>query len=69
MFQSLAHTLGRPAERWRLLGAAHRARNLAEYEGFMEVELSHLTALVCVVSMPLVDAERTVATALPSALR
>lgn len=69
VFQSLTHTLGWPAERWRLLDAAHRARNLAEHEGFMEVELSHLTALVGVVSMPLVDAERAVATALPSALR
>ena len=69
VFQSLANTLAWSAERWRPLGATHRARNLAGYEGFMEVELSQVTALVGVVSMPLVDAERTVATALPSALR
>ena len=49
VFQSLTHTLGWPAERWRLLDTAHRARNLAEYEGFMEVELSQVTALIGVV--------------------
>ena len=56
VFQSLTHTLGWPAERWRLLDTAHRARNLAEYEGFMEVELSQVTALIGVVSMLIADA-------------
>lgn len=67
VFQSLTHTLGWPAERWRLLDAARRARNLAEYEGFMEVELSQVTALIAVVSLPLTDAERAVAIASPKA--
>ncbi len=67
VFQSLTHTLAWPPERWRLLDAAHRARNLAEYEGFMEVELSQVTALIGVVSMLLVDAEQAVATASPKA--
>jgi hypothetical protein len=65
VFQSLSHTLGWPAERWRLLDAAHRARNLAEYEGFMEIELSQVTALIAVVSLLLTDAERAVAIASP----
>ncbi|MBP6529082.1 MAG: hypothetical protein KA260_03100 [Burkholderiales bacterium] len=58
VFQSLTHTLGWPAERWRLLDAAHRARNLAEYEGFMEVELSQVTELTHVVATLLEDAQR-----------
>ena len=58
VFQSLTHTLGWPAERWRLLDAAHRARNLAEYEGFMEVELSQVTELTRVVATLLEDAQR-----------
>ena len=58
VFQSLTHTLGWPAERWRLLDAAHRARNLAEYEGFMEVELSQVTELTRVVETLLEDAQR-----------
>ena len=58
VFQSLTHTLGWPAERWRLLDAAHRARNLAEYEGFMEVELSQVTELSRVVATLLEDAQR-----------
>ena len=67
VFQSLTHTLGWPAERWRLLDAAHRARNLAEYEGFMEVELSQVNALIGVVSMLIADAEQAVAIASPKA--
>ena len=66
VFQSLTHTLGWPAERWRLLDAAHRARNLAEYEGFMEVELSQVTALISVVSMLLSGVEKALAIVPPA---
>ena len=69
VFQSLTHTLDWPAERWRLLDAAHRARNLAEYEGFMEVEVSQVTALISVVSMLIADAEQAVAKVPPEAYR
>ena len=65
VFQSLTHTLGWPAERWRLLDAAHRARNLAEYEGFMEVELSQVIELIGVVSILIADTEQVVSTSSP----
>ena len=46
MFQSLAHTLKLPAEQWRVLDQAHRKRNLAEYEGAVEVDAELLMALI-----------------------
>ena len=45
VFQCLAHTLGWPANRWRILDSAHQKRNLAEYEGFLEVEESQIEEL------------------------
>jgi hypothetical protein len=38
VFQCLTHTVGWSAERWRVFDVAHRKRNLAEYEGFVEFE-------------------------------
>lgn len=38
MFQVLPHTLGLGPEVWRVLAKAHDLRNLAEYEGHMDVE-------------------------------
>ncbi|SFE83502.1 hypothetical protein SAMN04487869_11998 [Marinobacter sp. DSM 26671] len=38
VFQCLQHTLGLSAAKWRVLDQAHRKRNLAEYEG--EIDLS-----------------------------
>ena len=67
VFQSLTHTLAWPPERWRLLDAAHRARNLAEYEGFMEVELSQVKALISVVSILIADAEQALTIVPPAA--
>lgn len=49
VFQCLTHTLGWAAPRWRVLDSAHQKRNLAEYEGFLEVEestIEELSALV-----------------------
>lgn len=52
VFQCLTHTLGWPASRWRVLDAAHRKRNLAEYEGFVEFEESAIDELrVLVISL------------------
>ena len=45
VFQCLTHTLGWPANRWRVLDAAHQKRNLAEYEGYLDVEESTVAEL------------------------
>jgi len=46
VFQSLTHTLKLPAEQWRVLDQAHRKRNLAEYEGDLDVDEELLAALI-----------------------
>jgi hypothetical protein len=38
VFQALPHTLGLGPEVWRVLSKAHEARNLAEYEGHVDVD-------------------------------
>jgi hypothetical protein len=38
VFQVLPHTLGVDAETWRILAKCHDLRNIAEYEGFFEVD-------------------------------
>lgn len=56
---------GWPAARWRVLDAAHRKRNLAEYEGFLEVEASDIAEL-CGVESDLIDDVARVTHALTS---
>lgn len=46
VFQCLKHTLGFPDEKWRILDQAHRKRNLAEYEGEMDIDEELLGALI-----------------------
>ena len=38
VFQALAHTLGLPPETWRVLAKAHERRNLAEYQGVLDID-------------------------------
>ncbi len=38
VFQALAHTLGAPAEIWRMLAKSHEQRNRREYEGAGEID-------------------------------
>lgn len=38
VFQALPHTLGVPAPTWRVLAKGHERRNLAEYEGALDVD-------------------------------
>ena len=38
VFQALPHTLGLGPEIWRVLAKAHDLRNLAEYEGHVDVD-------------------------------
>lgn len=58
VFQSLAHTLSWPALRWRVLDAAHQKRNMAEYEGFLEVEESAIVELCDLVAGLIGDVEK-----------
>ena len=46
VFQCLSHTIAWPANKWRVLDLAHQKRNLAEYEGYLEVEESGLKELI-----------------------
>ncbi|WP_461481832.1 hypothetical protein [Porticoccus sp.] len=42
----MKHTLALPNEQWRVLDVAHRKRNLAEYEGYLEVDENLLDSLI-----------------------
>lgn len=46
VFQCLEHTVGFTAEQWRLLDQAHRKRNLAEYEGDLDVTAGFVDELI-----------------------
>lgn len=46
VFQCLEHTVDLPNEQWRVLDLAHRKRNLAEYEGHVDVDGALLEALL-----------------------
>lgn len=61
VFQCLTHTLNWAASRWRVLDAAHQKRNLAEYEGFLEVEESAIKELSALVAELIEDVAKLVA--------
>ena len=46
VFQSLTHTLALDATQWRVLDQAHNKRNLAEYEGDLDVDDALVAALI-----------------------
>jgi hypothetical protein len=46
VFQVLPHTLGLPATTWRVLAKCHERRNLAEYEGVVDVDQRLMTDLL-----------------------
>lgn len=46
VFQCLKHTIDLPSAQWRVLDQAHRKRNLAEYEGDMDVDEQLVAALL-----------------------
>jgi hypothetical protein len=60
VFQCLTHTLGWPAHRWRVLDAAHQKRNLAEYEGYLEIEESTVEDLCALVQNLIADVQALV---------
>lgn len=45
VFQCLQHTLGLEKSKWRILDKCHNARNLAEYEGHLDVNSQLLIEL------------------------
>lgn len=46
VFQCLPHTLDLPREQWRVVDEAHRIRNLAEYEGDVDLAEQLVASLV-----------------------
>jgi hypothetical protein len=46
VFQVLPHTIGAGPEVWRVLAKCHDARNLAEYEGHLEISAQLLLDLL-----------------------
>ena len=46
VFQCLLHTLDLPNEQWRVLDQAHRKRNIAEYEGDIDVDEQLVDAVI-----------------------
>lgn len=61
VFQCLAHTLRWPANRWRVLDTAHQKRNLAEYEGYLEVEESTVAEMCTLVQGLIADVQALIA--------
>ena len=60
IFQSLDHTVAWSASQWRVLDAAHQKRNLAEYEGFLEVEESAIAELRLLAEKLFADVDRLI---------
>lgn len=46
VFQCLQHTLDLASEQWRVLDQAHRKRNVAEYEGDLDVDIQLIEATI-----------------------
>jgi hypothetical protein len=61
VFQCLTHTLGWPANRWRVLDTAHQKRNLAEYEGYLDVEESTVAEICALVQSLVSDVQNLIA--------
>ena len=60
VFQCLTHTLNWSAHQWRVLDLAHQKRNLAEYEGFFEIEASQITQMCALVKTLIADVEKLI---------
>ena len=48
VFQCLQHTLGLDRAKWRVLDKCHNKRNLAEYEGHLEIDSQLLKELITI---------------------
>lgn len=60
VFQALPHTLGLSTAVWRVLAKAHEVRNVAEYEGHFDADMTLLRNLI-----EAAEAVRTAVAALP----
>lgn len=58
VFQCLPHTLSWQPAQWRVLDSAHQKRNLAEYEGFLEVDGAQVEALCQLVGQLIADVQQ-----------
>lgn len=61
VLQCLQHTVDLPPEQWRVLDQAHRKRNLAEYEGEMDMDEQLVAAMLRVAREVAERVERLVA--------
>ncbi len=48
VFQCLQHTVGLEAKKWRVLDMCHARRNLAEYEGALDVTAQLIKELIAI---------------------
>jgi len=46
VFQCLEQTLGLETAKWRVLDQCHKRRNIAEYEGYLEIDSQLLNELI-----------------------
>ena len=60
VFQCLAHTVQWEAARWRALDRAHQMRNLAEYEGSLDVEESTIAELIALTKELIADVAKLI---------
>ena len=51
VFQCLTHTLNWTADQWRVLDFCHKKRNLAEYEGHLDVDDGLIAELITLVKL------------------
>ena len=60
VFQCLAHTVQWEPARWRALDLAHQKRNLAEYEGHLDVEESTVAELIVLAKELIADVAKLI---------
>ena len=60
VFQCLTHTLGWPPSRWRVFDVPHQKRNLAEYEGYLDIEESTVAEMCQLVAQLISDVQALV---------
>lgn len=57
VFQSLQQTIGLEGVKWRILDKCHKVRNLAEYEGQLDISPQLLKELINITNEPVIIVE------------